>query len=57
MIVYAVMYAPGEPDGVYTLCLCATCDRAEQEIRHLSDPDIGRFDLDRLHIEEKEVLE
>lgn len=37
-IVYGVMYGPGEPDGVYTMAVCATRERAEQEILNLAAP-------------------
>ena len=62
-VVYAVMYGPGEPDGVYTMAVCATRERAEQEIIDLTKPYTyagytgSYYDAEHLFIEEMEVLE
>lgn len=54
-VVYAVQYGPGEPDGTYTLCLCATRSRAETELNwYVTDEG---FNPDQVFIEELEVLE
>lgn len=55
MKVYVVRYSPGEPDGVYTLCVCATEDRAETEMLRY-DAEEG-INMEYMHIEEEEVLE
>ena len=63
MIVYKVMYGPGEPDGVYTLAICATQERAEQEIANLTQPQTfagytaSAYNANELWIEEEGVLE
>ena len=63
MIVYKVMYGPGEPDGVYTLAICATQERAEQEISNLirehsfAGYTTTMYNANVLFIEEEEVLE
>lgn len=58
MIVYCVMFGPGEPDGVYTLAICATQERAEQEIARLfASYNSSFYDNENLWIEEEEVLE
>lgn len=55
MTVYKVMYGPGEPDGVYTLRICATEHRAECEIIRLILEE--GYCEDNLWVEEEEVLE
>lgn len=53
--VFLVKYAPGEPDGVYTLCVCATEDRAKtEEIRYFIHEG---YPSDQIFIEEVELLE
>lgn len=53
--VYVVQYRPGEPDGVYTLCICATRDRAEvEEVRYVVEEG---FDPDHVFVEEVDLLE
>lgn len=63
-VVYSVMYGPGEPDGVYTMAVCATRERAEQEIINLTAPRTKNGITVTLYggpnnmwVEETEVLE
>lgn len=53
--VWVVTYAPREPEGVLTLCICATKERAEKEMNYYLW-DKG-YHPDYIEVEERKLLQ